>query len=280
MRALLAAVFICLFVVAAQAVPAIDGTCATGIDSAGTVITLTQTTTSTNDIIIVGTHNERTAAQGSFATVSTISDTAALTWHLRKRLQLNAGSGSGGAAFNNAEEWWAFSSGALTADAIVITFSTTVDNATAGSCGISGANTTNPFDNNASMPDTNTGIVNSPPTVTAGTTSNTNDMLLGFVFNPTGVSQVGVGTFNAVNATAVDFSINEPAGTNFSNSSMQHLNVAATQSAISFIASTNTATWLAFFDAICQAGGTNCTGGSAAAVPKNILLMGINYGGE
>jgi hypothetical protein len=112
--------------------------------ASGTTCAITLTTTSTNDVIIVF------AAVNSTTTAS-IADTAGLTWALRQRVV-------GGS--DCIEEWWAISAGVLSADTITLTLSATSSFVSASAHGISGANTSNPFDQNASLPGTNAaGIV-------------------------------------------------------------------------------------------------------------------------
>src|SRR5712692_7993391 len=118
----------------------------------GSSMAVTLTTLNSNDIIVLAIHSEALNASGSHAAVASVADTANLTWAKRSSVALdNAGAGN---AYNDAEMWWAFSSGVLTGDVITITLSKSVDAASVAAWGVNGANTAAPWDGNASLPAT------------------------------------------------------------------------------------------------------------------------------
>ncbi len=103
------------------------------------------------------------------ADITGISDTAGLTWTVRKNISNNT---NGGPLYFN--YYTAKANATLNADSITVT------RAAAGLMslivfGISGANTTTPFDTNAGLPNSATG--GAAPTVTFST-SNANDILI------------------------------------------------------------------------------------------------------
>ncbi len=169
----------------AVATPAIDGSatgcfgatqtapCVTGTTSG----TVTLTTTSANDVIVVEVSNEHATA-GPTRTVSTLACTSACTglstFSLRKA---NTQAGT----FQDLEAWWATATSALTSSVFTVTLSGATDDAVIVAFGVSGANTASPWD--SSGPVTTTGAAGTTPSVTGFATSNSNDMLLGFESN-------------------------------------------------------------------------------------------------
>lgn len=149
----LLAILIGLWPSFAYAVTALDGS-AQGTWSAGTTFTVTLTTTSTNDVIIVNVASNTNAP-------SSVTDAAGLTWNLRTSVTNT----------NFIHEYYATSSGTLTGDVITINYGAAPSYAAATAFGISGANTSSPFDANAALPGTST---SGNPTIT---TSNANDFL-------------------------------------------------------------------------------------------------------
>jgi hypothetical protein len=122
------------------AAPALDGH-AKGTGTSNLTITATLTTASANDVIIV-----QVWASGPVSTVTS----PGLTFTSRLTGSIPANSGSATQA-NYFSEWWAPSSGILTAAVITATFGSTV----AGSVlafGISGGNTSTPFDASLTLP--------------------------------------------------------------------------------------------------------------------------------
>lgn len=124
-----------------------------------TTQTVTLSTTKTNDVIIViATFNN------SGGTISSISDTASLTWTGHRRATVTNGT-------TTVEEWYAISSGILTSDVITLNYSASASFSVATAFGVNGAHTAAPFDTNAAIPFTGVGTP-------SFTTSNANDFLV------------------------------------------------------------------------------------------------------
>lgn len=132
---------------------AIDGT-ASLYSSSGTSVQVTLTTTAAGLIAV--------AILANSSTVSTVTDSAGLTYTKR----------SSGGSPDVIEYWYAKSLGAHASDVITVTFVGTATFCSVAAFGISGCDTTNPFDTNAALP--NHGNAD-PRSIT---TSNVNDMLL------------------------------------------------------------------------------------------------------
>ena len=114
------------------------------------------TTANGNDVIILD-----IAENGT--TVSSISDTAGLTWHEEA---------VAGTAGDLIYQYYAIAPTALSADTITVNFAGTTYFTDLNAFGVSGANTSSPFDTNASLPGTS-----NSRTVSA-TTSNANDIII------------------------------------------------------------------------------------------------------
>lgn len=120
----------------------IDGTISTSAP-VGSTIAATLSTTLVNDIIVVV--FEETA--GHTITVSSVADTAGLTWTRRVA--------KAGPSQLNCEIWWAYSAGILTSDVVTVTGSATLSGARLtvfGVNGVSSGNYANPWDVNVSLP--------------------------------------------------------------------------------------------------------------------------------
>ena len=138
------------------------------------------TTANANDVIILN-----IAENGT--TVSTISDTAGLTWTLKAV----AGSASGTPLY----QYYAIAPNALSADTITVNFTGVQPYVDLNAFGISGANTSSPFDTNTSLPGTS-----ASGTVSA-TTSSANDLIFAtYRFGSTSSPNSGSG-WNTINAS-------------------------------------------------------------------------------
>lgn len=128
-----------------------------------TTCTLTLSTANPNDVIILTSYETSTTVH-----VSSISDSALLTWNLREKYSSNG----------MTEEWYAIAPRALTSDLVTVTYSS---GATAGitATAIYGANTAAPFDSNSGLPVTGSGTSTSPSVSVS--TSNANDMIIGII---------------------------------------------------------------------------------------------------
>ena len=118
--------------------------------------------------------------------VSSVSDAAGLIWHQRAV----AGSGP-----QTIYEYYAIAANALSADAITVNFAGTASYVDLNAFGVSGANTSSPFDSNVSVPAT-------PATSTGSiTTSNANDLIIaGYRFGSNATPAAGAG-WTAINAS-------------------------------------------------------------------------------
>lgn len=147
---------------------ALDHSVTANASSGATLALPGLTTTNTNVVAVVFVLLNGSAAA---VTVSSITDTAGLTWTLRTRL-----SAAGGDAKQSVEEWWATSASALSSNVITLNLAGTMVFATASAFGISGADTTTPFDVNGSLPSSS--ATNNSTSVTLSTTA-ANTMVLG-----------------------------------------------------------------------------------------------------
>src|SRR5579871_1089137 len=149
----------------------IDGSGTNGTTTTGpaTAWTLNPISTSLlNDIILVF------SAPGSGSNqIASVSDTAGLTWHSR----------SNGAA-SGVQMYWALAASALSGDVITVTYAASESAAVVGAIAINGANTSSPFD-----PNITTSLTSGfGGTVSGITTTNANDMLVGFYNNSGGLT--------------------------------------------------------------------------------------------
>jgi hypothetical protein len=263
-----AAIFaLCFWPSLAWAALAVDAaTPATGSVSTGTTISLSISTSGTNRLVVVEGHSERTVGQGSHATMSVSG--GGLTWHARSQVVLdNAGVP---AAYNDVEVWWAYAPTALTAAAITVTFSATVDGGTAVGSAVSGGPCTfaSPWDANGSLPATATSVSTSTLSVPGVSTTTANSMIIGVTGSATATGIVFVATspFTMIGNAAVN------ATTNASGTGIEQDVVAATQSAIT-VPMQNGGTvnsWQMIADAIVD---TCAPPGAASA--HSLMLMGV-----
>ena len=142
-----------------------------------TSASVTLTTSNANDVIILEIVQNGT-------TVSSVSDTDGLTWYQRAV----AGSGS-----QTIYEYYAIAPNALSADAITVDFSGTASYADLNAFGISGANTSSPFD--TSVP------TNAATSTGAVTTSNANDFIFAAYRFSTDATPSAGSSWTAINAS-------------------------------------------------------------------------------
>jgi hypothetical protein len=163
----------------ALAALAIDGV-ATGNSSTSTA-TVTLTTTSTNDVIVVQTVNN----SASSVTVTGVTDTAGLTWTKRAGVDWDT------SGRFRAEEWYAIAPTALSNDTITVSYSSAASHSIRNfAFGVSGANTTTPFDTNGSLPAT-AQFVDATKNISATiSTTNPNSILIGLVGTFGGIGTV------------------------------------------------------------------------------------------
>lgn len=175
--------------VAGGGTPAVDGTNTAGGSGVSTVAL---TTTQSNDVIIVTVGGANTGTAGAGVTVSGCS----LSW-TQKSFSNDGTSG------REVQLWYAIAATPLSACTITATAngSWTLTGITA--MGISGANTSTPFDPNGASSGTATGVT-SNPTVSGISTSNANDILIGgVVAGGSGPPTAGAGFTQLWNSSAV-----------------------------------------------------------------------------
>ncbi len=158
---------------------AIDGGATTSVAAnPSPVFTVPLTTIDTNDLVILLVNNNLDLT-GGFSTVSTVADTAALTW-TRLPSSQNAWNGT----FANEEIWYATTSSPLTSDTITVTLNTNSAASYAGriiALGVNGYNTGTIFDPNAALPAFNKNNAGTTSNAVTISTTNADDLLLGFL---------------------------------------------------------------------------------------------------
>jgi hypothetical protein len=164
---------------------------ATGGNSASASTTVTLTTTNANDVIIV----QAVGVNASGAiTVSSVT-ASGLTFTKRKALVF--------ATNDTIELWWAIAAAPLSAKVITVNWSSSVSAANvAALCafGVSGADTRNPWDPDASLPATATGS-NSVPTVSGVSTDSPDTILLGLSAELTALTETAGSGFTLIDST-------------------------------------------------------------------------------
>ena len=180
--------------------PVLDGT-ATGIASSTTTLSAVLTTTSTNDIVCALIYLEL-SAPGADRFITGVTG-GGLTWNKRTQGTCFYGTGTGGPfPAQSLELWWAVAPSALSAVTITATGNANWDDAAILAFGVSGCNTTNPWDANASLAArTFHNATPAIPTFANISTTEANDFLIfGFGTNgnmsaigtlPTGFTQIG-----------------------------------------------------------------------------------------
>jgi hypothetical protein len=202
--------------------------------------TLTLTTTYPNDVIILQITQDYTHTFQPY-------DTAGLTWTERPNMPLQTGYGS---SYEEADEWWAVAPSPLTSDTINLGESGSGSyNTVAIAFAIAGANTTSPFDSHYGSPYTNTGTYGTP-TVTAGSTSNANDIIIGLVgYRGTTTNETAASGYNLITSQTYGTSSSQQWGT------AEYKTVTSAQSgaSVSWGANPNASSWAMIADAIKQA---------------------------
>lgn len=148
----------------------------TAFSSSSATATATITTTIANCVLVayVGLNNTP-----SSLTVNSVTG-GGLTWTFRKRVTF-----TGAGFFNTLEEWYAIAPTILSAVTFTATASASSSFGVLNVFAVSGADTTTPFDANAAVPASASGAAAVTPTVNVST-SNANDMLIGFISTPGG----------------------------------------------------------------------------------------------
>ena len=154
---------------------ALDGTTSSTSAVTSSPATVSLSTTTSNDLIILYGTNRPT---GSLAVITGVTDTAGLSWSLRKAL-VSTQTVSGQTQDN--EVWWAKAPSPLSSDTITVAYGSGVMFVRLNAFGIKGVNSS-PFDPNGSLPAGS--YVNSLAGSSLGntiSTTNSDTMLLGFL---------------------------------------------------------------------------------------------------
>jgi hypothetical protein len=124
--------------------PVIDGHTANAGYYDSTTISLTLTTSLSNDWIFVFVYNE-SQPQSVSRSVSLVAG-GGLTWHQRGSIQSSLGD------YCSVDIWYAFAASPLSAAVITVTFSGPGDDYAAVACGINNSGTSTPFDTAPGLP--------------------------------------------------------------------------------------------------------------------------------
>lgn len=218
---------------------AIDGSASGNWASGATIVSGTLTTTNPTDVLVCVVHIE------TGGTVSSISQPSGVgTWTKRKALSFT------NIVAHDLEVWWAATTSTISST-ITVTMSSTPDDGSINVFGVSGANTSSPWDSNVSLPATNHGTTGAA-SVTGVSTTNANDMLLGFMGWGDTATDPGNNTAGAMGGTTGTL-IKSTDSAGIVCASEQRV-VSATQSSISIaFGSSSTVEWLMIADAIVAA---------------------------
>ncbi len=243
-----------------------------GIDNQSSTIfslknssTVSISTRDANDVIVVLAAAENASALGSTTpNVSSISDTANLTWLRRSNVTVSNVDG---------EVWYAIAPNVLNNDSINVTFniSGTVDDASLLVIAVANASTTSPWDSDTSLPAINTSTTVSIPNVSGVSTSNANDMLLGFHFSGGASGSAVSHQYAGSGFTLINDSTNYN-GYNSVAASAENKTVNTTQSNISVSFGNTSASgtrWIMVADALRQAPAASSISGAAVTVTDN-----------
>ena len=234
----------------------LDGN-ANGNSTFSTTVAASLTTSNTDDIIVA---LVATKHDGSSAPAISVADGSSLTW--TQRYQLNSSDESYGI-------FWAHAASALSGDTITATLSVSSSENTIIVFGVSGADTSYPFDNNASLTKHASGT-STAPAATGVSTDATDTFLIGF-----GAAE-SIGGFSWSGPGSSLTTIDTAAASAFVNfkSYADYKIVASPQSGATIDAVLSTsAAWNFFADAIVAAG--EGTAPPAASTKAAALLLGL-----
>ncbi len=192
---------------------AIDGHGDAG-DGGSASVGVNLTTTQPNDVIVLQVANENGSKKAA-TTVSSVSDASGLTWHLLAATSSPDMTGWNGPVGTDMEVWWAIAPKVLTADKILPTFSGSTDCISYVAYGVSGANTTNPWDTSTSLPKiaVNTSTNGLVPSVSQVSTNAANTLLFGFMGTSEDGSDNNNATYTAGSGfTMIDQNVNPSCG--------------------------------------------------------------------
>lgn len=225
---------------------AIDGSAVGNWSAGATIVSGTLTTTNATDVLVCVVHTENPSAAAP--TVSSISQPSGVgTWTKRKAFTF-----SGPDLFHDLEVWWAATTSTISST-ITVTLSGTPDDGAINVFGVSGANTTTPWDSNASLPATATGTTGAA-SVSGVSTTNANDMLLGFMGWGNTITDPGNNTAGLMAGTTG--TLIRSTDSSFIVCASEQRVVSATVSSASIaFGSSSTVEWLMIADAIVAASG-------------------------
>lgn len=225
--------------------PALDGE-ASGTWSSGTSFTITPfTTANPNDVVVLSivTYNS-----GSSVTASSISDSLAkITWEGSARSSFISCPGT---QESTRVEWYGIATTTVSSDTITVTLSTAPTSASGIAFGVSGADTTTPFDPASTLPrtaaSTCTGTAALPTASGASTIADTD-----FVFSLFG-GYTSVTETSAAIAGTTSSLVASVAGAGDSNA-VEYRSLTSSQSSFSCAFGTSTTYWGVLCDAIMPA---------------------------
>lgn len=249
-----------------------DGSSASGNVAAPQIML---TTTLPNDIIVLMTQDQGEggwADATNTASVSSVSDTAGLTWQKRSATTAEF---VGGYEPDDTEVWWAYAPSPLSSDTITATMSggeVSTDCQGLIAFGVNGANTSNPWDTNGSLPVDGFTDYGTPTTASVSpvSTSAANTMLLGFLSTPNGLFNGDPAYAAGTGYTRIAYSDLEAcSSSNAQAIEYQVVSSAQSGATTAFSASTPANGWVMIGDAI-QAAGS----GGGGATGRIIRLTG------
>lgn len=223
--------------------PALDGS-ATGTWSSGASIKIALTTTKTNDIVVL---SIVTYSSGTSVTVTSVTDASnVIQWKSAARSSFVTCSGT--QEITNTE-WYGIAPTALSADSITVALSATPTAGSGIAFGVSGADTTTPFDPAAGLPKTvsTCAATGSAPTVSAVSTLADTDFIFSLFGGYTSVTE----TAGAIAGTTGTL-VKTVAGTGDSNAA-EYRAVATSESSVSCAFGTSTTYWGVLCDALMPA---------------------------
>jgi hypothetical protein len=162
------------------------------------------TTKQANDVVVVQVTNE-SESKTAISAITGISDSLGLAWHQLAATSSTKIVGWNGPIGTDTEVWWAVAPKALAADKITPHFSGRVDCVSYVAYGVSGADTTNPWDSNTSLPAMAINVSSNglTPSVSGVSTDAGNTLLFGFM----GTSEDGSNNSNGAYAAGSGFTM-------------------------------------------------------------------------
>ncbi len=245
--------------------PALDGS-ATGTWTSGSTFTIPSlTTTKTNDVVVLSID---TYSSGSSVTVSSITDSLGkIAWQGSARSSFIACSGVNEITV---AEWYGIAATAVSSDTVSVHLASAPTGASGIAFGVSGADTTTPFDSSSGLPKTATACSGTAadPTVSAVSTLADNDFVFSLFGGYTSTTETAgsIGVWAASSGSPVT-------GTGYSNA-VQYAKVPNSQASDSCTFGTATTYWGVLCDALVPArqsiGVSYYTTNSAGAVQSTM----------